>query len=46
MKKIVSPPGQLADIANQIAMAENILDVLESAEPDEPRIWKQAIQYQ
>jgi hypothetical protein len=43
MKKTVSPPGQLADIATLIAMAENILDVLESAEPDEPRIWKRAL---
>jgi len=43
MKKTVSPPGRLADIATLIAMAENILDVLESAEPDEPRIWKRAL---
>ena len=46
MKKIVIPPGQLADIAILIAMAEDILDVLERSEPNELRIWKQAIQYQ
>ena len=43
MKKTRSPPGLLADIATLIAMAENILDVLESAEPHEPRIWKRAL---
>ena len=43
MKKNVSPPGQLADIATLIAMAENILDALERSEPDEPRIWKRAL---
>ena len=43
MKKTVSSPGQLADIATLIAMAENILDVLERSEPDEPRIWKRAL---
>jgi len=43
MKKIVSPPGLLVDIATLKAIAENILDVLESAEPDEPRIWKRAL---
>jgi hypothetical protein len=43
MKKTVSPPGFLVDIATLRAMAENILDVLESAEPDEPRIWKRAL---
>ena len=43
MKKTVSPPGRMADIATLIAMAENILDVLERSEPDEPRIWKRAL---
>jgi len=43
MKKNVSPPGQLVDIATLIAMAENILDALERSEPDEPRIWKRAL---
>ena len=43
MKKIVSPPSQLADIATLIAIAENILGVLEFAEPNEPRIWKRAL---
>ena len=43
MKKTVSPPGLMADLATLIAMAENILDALESAEPNEPRIWKQAL---
>jgi hypothetical protein len=43
MKKIVSPPGLLADIATLKAIAENILDVLKSAEPDEPRIWKRTL---
>jgi hypothetical protein len=43
MKKTLSPPGLLADIATLIAMVENVLDVLESVEPDEPRIWKRAL---
>ena len=43
MKKIVIPPGQLADIAILIAMAEDILDVLERSEPNELRIWKRAL---
>ena len=42
MKKTLSPPNLLADIATLTAIAENILDVLKSAEPEEPRIWKRA----
>lgn len=32
MKKNVNPPGRLTDIATLIAMAENILDVLERSD--------------
>jgi len=43
MKKTVNPPGQLADIATLMAMAENFLDILKEAEPEDPRIWKQPL---
>jgi hypothetical protein len=39
----VNPPDQLADIAMLIAMAENFLDILEEAEPTEPRICKRPL---
>jgi hypothetical protein len=43
MKKTVNPPGRLADIATLMAIAENFLDILKEAEPEEPRIWKRPL---
>lgn len=40
MKKTESPPDLLADIATLMAMAENILDISEETESEDPRIWK------